>query len=323
MNKTRALVDADLLSRIAWLYFMKSHTQRDISQMLNLSRMQVQRSISKSKKIGLVKIQILDPLITCFEKEDALKGQFSISDAVVVPTPQDKSKLKEALGKAAAAYLLSRVGDNQVIGVGWGTTLQQITKFISRKPLGNSHIVSLVGGWTKRVDESPYEVAGRLADALSTDCYYISAPAVVNSAESKSVIVSENIVNHALEMGKRADLAVLGIGNADVDSSLVKVGLLSPEEVKGLRGMGAVGDIFAQFYSRDGVPIDCGYMKRVIGIALDDLRRIRTVIGVAGGKNKRAAISGALAGGFLDALITDEQTAMGVLSFSSSVNKKA
>lgn len=82
----------DLVSRIAWLYFIKGFTQHEVSQRLNLSRMKVQRSISKSKKDGLVRIQINDPRTSCFEIEDDLKSRFSLVDAVVVPTPQEKIK---------------------------------------------------------------------------------------------------------------------------------------------------------------------------------------------------------------------------------------
>ncbi len=314
MNRIRRLVESDLVSRIAWLYFMKGHTQRDISEMLGLSRMQVQRSISKSKTTGLVQIQIVDPLTTCFEKEDKLKTHFPLIDVVVIPTPDDKGKLKESLGKVAAGYLLRKVRDNQVIGVGWGTTLHEITKFVSRKPLTDSHVVSLIGGWTKRADESPFEVAGKVANALNIDCYYISAPAVADSPRSRSIIASETSVNQTLKMARKSDVAILGIGNAGGGSSLVKAGIVSPEEIKQLRDMGAVGDICAQFFNQEGVAVESGYMKRVIGVSLEDLKKIGMVIGVAGGENKKEAIRGALRGGYLNALITDEETAMGILS---------
>ena len=166
MNNTQSLIKTDLVSRIAWLYFIKGYTQHEISEMLDVSRMQVQRSISKSRKTGLVRIQITDPLTSCFEKEDELKDRFSLSDAIVSPTPQDKSKLKEALGEVAAGYLLRRFRDNQVIGVGWGTTLHEITQFLCRRTLTDSHVVSLIGGWTKRADGNPYEVAWKLADVV-------------------------------------------------------------------------------------------------------------------------------------------------------------
>lgn len=316
MNKAGRPVKTDVVSRIAWLYFMKGYTQRNISEMLGLSRMQVQRSISRSRTIGLVQIQIVDPLTSCFEKEDELKTRFSLADVVVMPTPEDRSKLKEALGKAAASYLLRKARDNQIIGVGWGTTLHEITRFVSKKPLTRCRVVSLVGGWTKRTDESPYEVAGKVASALNADCYYISAPAVADSARSRSIIASETSINQALSMARKSDLAVLGIGNATDGSSLVKAGILSAEEVKQLRSVGAAGDICAHFYDREGIPVASSYMKRVIGVGLEDLRNIPMVIGVAGGENKEEAIFGALSGGYLDTLITDEETAMGVLSLT-------
>ncbi|CAB1057892.1 Deoxyribonucleoside regulator DeoR (transcriptional repressor) [Olavius sp. associated proteobacterium Delta 1] len=304
---------SDLVSRIAWLYFIKGFTQLQISQRLNISRMQVQRSLSKSKKEGLVRIQINDPRTTCFEIEDDLKSRFSLVDAVVVPTPREKNGIKSALGYAAAAYLLRHVSDNQIIGVGWGTTLDKMSRFISGKSRQNIRIVSLVGGSGKKAEESPYEVAFKFADALKAPCYYISAPAIVDSPASRSILIEEKSVNHTLNIAKSSDLAILGIGNADEDSTLIEAGLLSSQEIKKLRAKGAVGDICAHFYSLQGQPVDQGYMNRVIGLGLQDLRKIKTVIGIAGGKNKVAAIFGALTGGLVDVLVTDEQAAENIL----------
>ena len=98
-------LEKNLVSRIAWLYFVKHFTQHEISEQLNISRMQVQRSLSKSKKDGLVQIKIIDPLTSCFELEEDLKSRFSLFDAIVIPTPDDKDGIKGALGKAAAEYL--------------------------------------------------------------------------------------------------------------------------------------------------------------------------------------------------------------------------
>ena len=222
------------------------------------------------------------------------------------------------MGKAAASYLLRHLSDDQVIGVGWGTTLDKLSKFINEKSLPNSRVVSLIGGSGKRTKESSYEVAFKFADALKTPCYYISAPAIVDSLSSRSIIVAEKSVNYTLNIAKSSDIAVLGIGISDDDSSLVKAGLLSPGEIKKLRAKGAVGDICAQFYNREGRPVDQGYMNRVIGLSLQDLKIIKTVIGIAGGKNKVAAIFGALTGRLVDVLVTDEQTAEGILSLSSA-----
>jgi DNA-binding transcriptional regulator LsrR (DeoR family) len=55
-------------------------------------------------------------------------------------------------------------------------------------------------------------------------------------------------------------------------------------------------------------------MKRVIGLNLQDLKKIEIVIGIAAGSDKTAAICGALKGELLNVLITDEITAKAVLA---------
>jgi DNA-binding transcriptional regulator LsrR (DeoR family) len=315
MNMTTGkILEKGFVSRIAWLYFIKGFTQREISHRLNISRMQVQRSISKARNKGLVKIEIIDPHITCFEIEEDLKTRFLLSDVIVTPTPRNKSEIKKDLGKASAGYLLRHITDGMIIGVGWGTTLEKMAEFINGKSIPNSQVVSLIGGSGKRTLESPYEVAFKLADALKTPCYYISAPAIAGSCASRSVIIAEKSVNNTLKIAKASNIAVLGIGNADMDSSLVKSGLISSKKIRQLREKGAVGDICAQFYDYAGQPVDHGYMDRVIGLNLEDLKKIKTVIGIAGGKNKIKAIIGALRGSLLDVLITDERTAKMTLS---------
>jgi DNA-binding transcriptional regulator LsrR (DeoR family) len=55
----------------------------------------------------------------------------------------------------------------------------------------------------------------------------------------------------------------------------------------------------------------------VISIELDDLRRVRRVVGIAGGDRKTAAIYGALAGHWINVLITDHNTAARLLDFDA------
>ena len=57
-------------------------------------------------------------------------------------------------------------------------------------------------------------------------------------------------------------------------------------------------------------------MERVISISPKDLMKHKMVIGVAGGNEKIDAIFGALRGGYLKVLITDEDTATELLEAS-------
>lgn len=309
-----------LISRIAWLYFVKGYTQQQIAEFLDLSRMKVQRCISKSKKIGLVEIHICDSLTTCFEKEATLIDRFALLDARVIPTPGGRQLCKEAVGKAAADYLLQKVKENQTIGVGWGTTLHETNRFISfKKKLKNLRVVSLTGGWTRTQRESPYEVTTGLAQALQAECFNIAAPVVADSVRSQKIITAEKSISQILQMAQKSDLALIGIGNAAISTSasLTQAGYVTPDEVRRLRDMGAVGDILGYFYDQQGRPMQDPFMERVVGIGLEELKRIKVVIGVAEGIEKARAILGALRGKCLNILITDEETASAILDTKS------
>jgi lsr operon transcriptional repressor len=75
---------------------------------------------------------------------------------------------------------------------------------------------------------------------------------------------------------------------------------------------GAVGDVLGWVLDAEGRPIDHPINERVIGIGLEDLRRIPDVILAAGGAHKQPIIRAVLGLGVVDTLVTDEATAAGL-----------
>jgi DNA-binding transcriptional regulator LsrR (DeoR family) len=108
-------------------------------------------------------------------------------------------------------------------------------------------------------------------------------------------------------------MAYVGIG-APCRSVVIRDGnIMSQAELEGLLKLGAVGDIALRYFDQDGRPI-CGELdERVIGITLEELKKIEWVVGVAGGVEKLQAIRGALLGKNVNVLITDQHTAMELL----------
>jgi DNA-binding transcriptional regulator LsrR (DeoR family) len=78
-----------------------------------------------------------------------------------------------------------------------------------------------------------------------------------------------------------------------------------------------VGDICLRFFDAQGAPVQTALNDRVISIELEELRRVRRVVGIAGGARKTAAIHGALAGRWINVLITDQHTASRLLDFDT------
>jgi DNA-binding transcriptional regulator LsrR (DeoR family) len=79
-----------------------------------------------------------------------------------------------------------------------------------------------------------------------------------------------------------------------------------------------VGDIAAQVYDIDGRGCAPEYAGRVVGLTLEELDRIPLVIGVAATAAKALPLYGALRGRLLQALVTDEAAAQGILKLFDS-----
>ncbi len=73
--------------------------------------------------------------------------------------------------------------------------------------------------------------------------------------------------------------------------------VFSVEELAMLEASGAVGDICLRFFGRDGQPVITPLNDRVISMTLEQLKKVKRSVGVAGGQRKTEAIRGALKGG--------------------------
>jgi DNA-binding transcriptional regulator LsrR (DeoR family) len=153
-------------------------------------------------------------------------------------------------------------------------------------------------------------LAQRLAGSIGAKPVLLQSPAIVGSPEAQRVLSRDPSVQEASSLFERLDIALVGIGSLEPSLVLTASGnILSREERGELQRQGAVGDICFRYFDVDGKPIKSPLMKRVIGIDLPRLRACKRVVGVAGGASKVQAILGALRGGLIDVLITDQRTA--------------
>jgi len=312
--------EIDLLSRVCWLYYKQNMTQSQIGKKLNISRIKVLQLLKKAKEEGMIQVRIVTPLYNCLLVEQKLKEQFGLKDAMVIPTPErGEDRLRESLGKAAAWYLERHLKSGNLLGVGWGMSIAQTARFITSNKVKNVRVVTLNGGLTPAYALNPYEVGSRFASVFGGDCYYIHAPAITASESICKLFKSDITVKQALEMAHQADYVMVGIGVAGKESTLVKLRYLNLSETETLRRQGAVGDILAQFFNLKGEKVDCDLHKRIVAFPIEDLRKMDNVIGVAGGKAKVRAILGALHGGYIKTLITDEETAKQLLELEDKL----
>ena len=151
------------------------------------------------------------------------------------------------------------------------------------------------------------ELARSLAQTLGADYYTLNAPLIVDDPSIRHALLQESNIRETLALASQADVALVGIGSVEPDiSSLVRAGYTQPKEMMAIKATGAIGDICACHYDKDGRILDIDINQRAIGVSLETISRPNcVVIGVAGGAGKAPAILGALRGHYIDILVTD------------------
>ena len=314
-----------LLNTILTLYYMEELTQADIAQRLGLSTAKVNRLLQQARELGYVNISIRTPFQQLFDLEARLKAVFGLQEAIVIPAVGDTSwSMLNALGTVAAYFLLERLHDGDVLAITPGTTVQAVVQSIDTTRPYRIEVVPILGAIQGPIESDMNYLATNLADRLGGKSYQLHAPAFVQTREHCEMLQSMSPVKDILDIARQANIGLLGIGTVDADvSRFVQFTALSAEDLKHIaEDCGGVGEISAHVYDIEGQPCGKEYADRVVGLTLDEIHKIPYRIGVAASVAKALPIYGALRGGYLHALITDEAAACGVLKlFDDSFRK--
>lgn len=317
----RSSPDDDLVVRVAWLHYVGGYEQKDIADMLRLSRPKVTRLLDRARKRGIVKFFIKAPQANLLSLEKELKETFGLQDAVVVPTGKDDEETVRNIGVGGAMYFSQNIRRWHLVGFSWGKTLRAFAEnLFPVDDIRDIRFVSLAGGLTLGSFMNPFNIGERLSLTFNGQCYYIHAPEVAESPELRDLYLSERVNRKTFEMARQAESSVVGIGVADVErSTYIQAGFIDRQDMELIRQKGGVGDILGQFFTIEGQVLDLELHQRTIAIPLEELRKMPSVIGLAGGRYKVEAILGALRGKFVKILVTDEDTAQEVLKREKGV----
>lgn len=297
-----------LALKAAHMYYNENKTQHDIAHALGVSRSTVSRLLTWARKTGLVKI-LIAPLLN--EKLAQLLQKKYGKQFVVVDVHRDfGDETRKIIGSTAAMFFNEYVKNGMHVGLSWGRTIAQMVEHVPPASKKGVTIVQLLGCiGNPQCDAHTPSIILQLARRVHASAMLLPAPAVVTDTKTKEALLSENSVTKILDLYNSIDIAFVGIGVLDKDSIIIQEKLLTHREVETLTKYGAVGDIVLRFFDKNGVPINTEISERIIGISIAQLRKIPTVVGVAGGTNKVRAIHAALQGDLVNVLITDAFTA--------------
>lgn len=308
------MLENDILIKVSWLYYFDNKTQSEISKMLNISRQKVQRLLVKAKEKEIVKIRLSNPAYNLISLEKELKEKFNLEDAVVVPTVEKGENLKRDLVKGLANYLYPLLPKISTLGTGSGSTISYLHEYLDSNTnlKKDFKIVSLFGNLLRNSSSNPYIIGIKIAEKLNRPFYGLWSPYLSNNIESAKMIREQEMIKRTFEFIKNVDISIVGIGGLiDVDSLYFKHGSLNIEEINELQRRDSVGDILGHWFDINGKMVWEEMNERYISA---DVKTPGKTIGVSGGENKINGIRGALAGNYIDVLVTDEETAKKVIS---------
>lgn len=124
-------------------------------------------------------------------------------------------------------------------------------------------------------------------------------------------MLSESKIKETLDMFREINFAITGIGSIFPEPStiLYKKGFIKKEELMEIQKCDPVGNINSYFFNKDGQECPSPINDRTLDMDINNLKRIRYVLGLAGGIIKVEAIRAALKGKIINIIVTDEETA--------------
>ena len=305
--------DRSLLGKISWNYYVDGLTQKEIGERLGLSRLKIVRLLKRARAEGVVEIRIAPDVRLNTELARSLEDRFHLQEAIVTD-PVDDPKIRSAIGRAGAQYLERSLKDDLVLGIGMGRTVSSILAAMIPRKLDNITIRTLAGAYEEPgLHSNAYNIAWRLADLLGATCEQLYCPLIVPDQATREALLKDRTLHELLESVSACDMVLVGLGALDSDSPLIRLGYVSQDQLAELRSAGAAGEILGRFYDFQGNPLLTEFDQRTLGIDLEQLCEVETVIALAHGPNKIGPMLGALRTGCINVLITDRWTAESVL----------
>ena len=320
MEANKRMDDA---ARAAWLYYIAGQTQDEIAAELGVSRQSAQRLVSQAMAAGLVKVRIDHPISNCLSLGKRLRDALGLTLCEVVPTlPGSDSAL--GLSQALADYLERKLSEPSplVIGLGTGRTLRAGVEAMARTDCAQHKIVSMTGNISPDGSTAFYNVLFTLSDKVTASTYPMPMPVIASSREERDALLSQKTVGVTRALAARADIHILGIGEMGGRAPLVLDGFLSAADLADVQTQGAVGEILGWIYDAQGRIIEGATNDRVTSTPLaGHAEAVRPEgmgaamsLAAAKGASKVPAILGAIRGGWITGLITDEATAEALLA---------
>ncbi|WPU10374.1 sugar-binding domain-containing protein [Pseudarthrobacter oxydans] len=303
-----------LMIKVARLYHTHEMRQTDIAKRLQISQSRVSRLLAQAEDASIVRTVVAVPQHVHAELEERIESIYGLSEVHIVDAvSDDETELGKDLAHTMAALLHDVAFEVHTIALtSWSKTMRLMIDVMLPMRTRCKHVIETLGDLgPPALQHDTARSTQQFAALTGAQPVFLRTPGVAASPEMKDLLLSRDPhAQKALEMLDSVDLALVGIGADEIDPDL-RPGdnFFTDEQYAHVRELGAVGEVCLHFLDADGNPIDSELEDLVVGITREQLKSARHRWAVAGGARKHRAIRAAVAGGWVDTLVTDSATA--------------
>ncbi len=307
----------DVVVWAAWLYYEEQLNQSEIAAQLGVSRATIVNYLQEARERGAVRIVMSAEVMARSGVARALAARFGLEEALVIPrNPKaDAGERLPALGAAGARQLERMITPGETICVSWGRTVLAVADAIAlSRPVAGLSVVQVTGSAMGKREFSSELCTAIMARNLGATSFNMHAPAVLSSAELCLALRNEPVLQHQFDLIRQAKTIVFGVGGLGPESTMRFADVTTDAEIDAYAANGAKAVLICRFLDAEGQQVTRDFDRRTIGIELPELRAIPRRLCVAGGTWKIDALKATLNGGFATHLVTDMETAEGLLA---------
>jgi DNA-binding transcriptional regulator LsrR (DeoR family) len=301
------------LLRTVVLYYSEDLTQQEVAQRMGVSRQAVNKYLSDAKENKIIEFMIKNPVETNKKLEKHIREKYKLKTvAIAGGNYYNDDVLRYLIAQRAVDILKSLLTKNcRRVALAWGRTIYtMINQFPGREVFSDCEILPLFGASD---NTAPYFMINELVRVFAEKIHgtprFIYLPVSPADKEDYLHYTKTQAYRNATNYWKNIDTAIIGIGDMTKNSSNRSPFPGEDTIWKELEGHHIVGDICAKYFNETGQFFSCEHGDMLLSIPLEDLRKVKWVIAMAGGRSKAKSIKGALMTNIIDVLVTDEQTA--------------
>lgn len=301
----------ETLYQAARLYYLEDAKQVQIAETLDVSRPTVSRLLAEARRIGMVRIEVLNPSRTA---TDSLAGELaaalSLTKVYLADGDQTRRLRVGLLPLVSEAVAEMALAPGDVLLASSGRTIYELSQAgLPRLP--GVIVAPSVGGQT---EPEPWyqtnEIARAMAEHTGAHPAFLWTQALP-STEMHQFLQRDPDFQRIHRLWESSKGALLGVGAPPTTRS--SISRFIPKDDDSLTR--AVGDICLNFFDVQGNRVDFPGSDRVVATSPEMLRAISHTVGVAVGAEKASSIVGAVRAGYLSKLVTDASTAQAVLEY--------